>query len=164
MASKSRSHAVKPLYRKVNTRARGVYHLSGGDFRHDRNTAKPPSSKMSQGKQRGLDYTPLYKFLLIKVGSDWDALYKEILPRVESPEPIFYMVAKQASAAEDYVRIGDNSYFSGLYVDEDGILQITNSEIDETTLEPACKCCTHTFNGIPFEKKHPLSTTVTPDD
>lgn len=164
MASKSRSHSVKPLYRKVNTRARGVHHLSGGDFRHDRNTAKPLSSKMSQGKQRGLDYTPLYKYLLTKVGSEWDALYSEILPRVESPEPIFYMVAKQPSVAEDYVRIGDNSYFSGLYIDEAGILQLTAPEIDETTLEPSCKCCTHTFNGIPFEKKFSLSPAVTPND
>jgi hypothetical protein len=66
-------HRKSPLYRKVNTRARGVHHEFGGDFRHDR--AKERMSDETHGsmhgrKERGRDYTPLFHFLLSKVGEE----------------------------------------------------------------------------------------------
>lgn len=68
----------KPLYRKVNTRARGVRHRSGGEYRHERNSKRErrnEDAEVSRGsmhgrQQRGLDYTPLFKFLLSKVGKE----------------------------------------------------------------------------------------------
>ena len=61
----SRGHK-KPLYRKVNTRARGVYHHFGSDYRRDRRSESPdafetPKASMGGKVLRGLDYTPLFK-------------------------------------------------------------------------------------------------------
>ena len=60
----------KPLYRKVNTRARNVHHKFGQDYSKSKRTKRPDTS-MKRGVRRGLDHTPLYKFLLSKVGQDW---------------------------------------------------------------------------------------------
>ena len=141
----------KPLYRKVNTRARGVHHNFGGDYRHSRNKAH--AAGMRRGAQRGLDYTPLFQFLLSKVGCDWDDVFSEAVSRLDKKEPIFWMVAMSREQADDYIAVGESSLFSGLYVDEQNRLQITAPEIDEHTLEPTCACCTHTFNGVPFTRK-----------
>jgi hypothetical protein len=48
---------------------------------------------------------------------------------------------------EDFVRIGEATYFSGLYVDNDGILQLSNAKLEAKDLKQYCDCCTHTFNG-----------------
>ncbi len=142
----------KPLYRKVNTRARGVHHNFGGDYRHSRNKDSPVG--MRKGVQRGLDYTPLFKFLLSKVGCEWNEVHSEAVSRLDKQDSIFWIVAKSKETADDYVRVGESSYFCGLYVDENNILQIAAPEITEETLEPSCPCCTHTFNGVPFTKKY----------
>ena len=60
------------------------------------------------------------------------------------------MVALNKNEMADYVRLGDNSYYSGLYVDENGILQISNTDIKPVDMKPFCDCCTHTFNGKLF--------------
>lgn len=144
----------KKLYRKVNTKARGVHHDFGGDFKHIRNQ-KDESREMVKGsmngsKNRGLDYTPLYKFLLSKVGADWDSVYSEAVSRLDRPDPIFLLVADDQEEGQDYVRVGESSYFSGLFIDENGLLQLVDPELKAADLEPFCTCCTHTLNGIPF--------------
>lgn len=59
------------LYRKVNTKARGVHHDFGGDFKYIRNKKKETLQQirgtMFGKKERGLDYTPLFRFLLSKL-------------------------------------------------------------------------------------------------
>ena len=144
-----------PLYRKVNTTAHGVHHRVGGDFRDQRQ--KPDHSKeLHQGmhgrKRRGLDYTPLYRFLLSKVGQEWNSIYSEAIARLDRSEPIFWLVALQPAHEQDYVRTGESSYFSGLRVDPDGTLQVVNPKVDAGSLAPLCKCCTHTFNGVRFTR------------
>lgn len=147
-----RANNKKPLYRKVNTRARGVNHLHGGDYK---NTRKRESAfGMRKGVQRGLDYTPLFKFLLSKVGCHWNDVHSEALSRLDKEEPIFWLVALDYESANEVVRIGESTYFSGLYVDEDGILQIVSPALNEDSLVPLCKCCSHTFNGQPFTRKY----------
>ena len=89
-----------PLFRKVNTTAHGVHHRVGGDFRDQRKKdAAGQSEKLRQGmhgrKRRGLDYTPLFRFLLSTVGQDWDSIYSEAAGRLDQPEPIFWLVAKR---------------------------------------------------------------------
>jgi hypothetical protein len=148
------SDRKKPLYRKVNTTARGVHHNIGGDFRNHRRTEEYDSIGMKSGVQRGLDYTPLFKFLLSKVGQTWDKVHSEAISRLDKPDPIFWMVSLDRDQAEDVVVIGSNSYFSGLYIDSSGMLQIVNPTIGPESLEPTCACCTHTFNGHPFTKKY----------
>ena len=112
---------------------------------------------MVKGKQRGLDYTPLFRFLLSKVGEPWDTVHSEAVSRLDKQEPMFWLVSLNKEDAEDIVRIGESSYFSGLYVDESGILQLVDPGIGPDDLEPMCACCTHTLNGVPFTKKHEQS-------
>lgn len=151
------SNFKEPLYRKVNTRARGVAHHTGGDFKYVRHkkleTLEQVKGTMFGKKQRGLDYTPLFRFLLSKVGSNWDEVFSEAKSRLDKVEPIFWIVALQESQKKSYVRIGESSYFSGMYVDADNILQLVNPGLKASDLEPFCSCCTHTLNGKVFGGK-----------
>ena len=147
-----RAKNKKPLYRKVNTRARGVSHLHGGDFKNMRN--RDSAIGMKQGTQRGLDYTPLFKFLLSKVGHTWNEVHSEAVSRLDKEEPIFWLVSKDLASVNDVVRLGESSYYSGLFVDENSVLCVVDSKINEESLAPQCKCCTHTFNGIVFTQKY----------
>jgi hypothetical protein len=142
----------EPLFRKENTKARGVHHNFGGDYRHERNTKAGKSSEatrqtMHGKKHRGLDYTPLFKFLLSKVGGQWDGIYSEAVARLDRPDPVFWLVAQREHERQGYVRVGESSYFSGLYVDADGRLQLVNPSLVPEQITPACRCCTHTLNG-----------------
>ena len=143
----------EPLYRKVNTQTHGVHHGPRGDFRTERGAqALSDASRGSMHAKRkgGLDYTPLFKFLLSKVGSDWDAVYSEAVARLDRPDPIFWLVARHEGERRDIVRMGESSYFSGLYVDDDGILRIVDPDLRPEKLTPSCTCCTHTLNGVRF--------------
>lgn len=142
------------LYRKVNTKTYNVHHYFGGDFKNSRNS-KRESLEQTKGsmfgqKERGLDYTPLYSFLLSKVGKTWDEVFSEAKMRLDKTEPIFHMVARNENDKEDYIRTGESTYFSGLYIDDDGILQISNTNLKAIDMIPFCNCCTHTFNGKLF--------------
>jgi hypothetical protein len=146
-----------PLFRKVNTTARGVHHRFGGDFNDQRNSRSLRESESThlpmRGKvRRGLDYTPLFRFLLSKVGASWNDVYAEAVARLDRSEPIFWLVAIRQNDEKEYVRTGEASYFSGLRVDEQGKLQVINPSLGPASLAPQCGCCTHTFNGIPFTR------------
>ncbi len=146
-----------PLFRKVNTKARGVRHDHGGDYRHVRNSKQQETSEaqrlpMSAKVQRGMDYTPLFKFLLSKVGQPWNEVYSEAVARLDSHTPNYWMVALTEAERQDCVRLGESSYYSGLYVDDDGLLRLVNPDIGPSSLMPQCKCCTHTFNGVRFTR------------
>jgi hypothetical protein len=142
------------LFRKVNTKAFNVHHNFGGDYKNTRHSKKETleqtKGKMFGKKERGLDYTPLYRFLLSKVGSNWDEVFSEAKSRLDKVESIFWMVALKENEKKDFVRTGESSYFSGLYVDENGILQLSNPNLKAKDMKPFCNCCTHTFNGKIF--------------
>jgi len=142
------------LYRKVNTKAYNLDHRFGGDYKNTRHskreTLEQTKGKMFGKKERGLDYTPLYRFLLSKVGSNWDDVFSEAKSRLDQADPIFHMVALKEADKEDFVRIGESAYFSGLYVDNTGVLQISNPNLKANDMKPFCSCCTHTFNGKLF--------------
>lgn len=144
----------KKLYRKKNTTARGVKHNCGGDYKSKRNSKNSSLVKMKKGFNRGLDYTPLYKFLLKRVGFSWDETFSLASNRLDQDQPIYHIVSVTLNEADEYVRIGESSYYSGLYVDDEGVLRVVNPELNETSFSPICPCCTHTFNGIQFTKKH----------
>jgi hypothetical protein len=147
----NRNNKKEPLFRKVNTKARNVHHNFGGDFKYSRNkkqeTLEQTKGTMHGTKERGLDYTPLFRFLLSKVGSDWNEIFSEAKSRLDKTEPIFWLVALNKDVKKDVVRVGESTYFSGLYVDDDGLLQLSNPELQTTDLKHYCDCCTHTFNG-----------------
>jgi hypothetical protein len=149
----------KPLYRRVNTQAHGVHHLHGGDFRDERHAKVLSSSDASRlpmsGKaRRGLDYTPLFRFLLSRLGQPWNAIYSEAVARLDRPDPIFWLVALRPEQRQGCVRVGEASYYSGLFVDEQGLLRAVDPTLGPSSLTPHCKCCTHTFNGVRFTREY----------
>lgn len=148
-----------PLYRKVNTIARGVFHRFGTDFSTMRRSVNAgevdiDGISMKKGVRRGLDYTPLFRFLLSRVGRNWDEVYSEAVSRLDRKDPIFWMVALREMEEQDYFRSGEASYFSGLKVDESGVLRVVNPSVGPGSLVPQCPCCTHTFNGIKFTRPY----------
>jgi hypothetical protein len=145
---------IEPLYRKVNTKARGVFHEFGSDAKYDRHTKKGMKKNMKKDVHRGLDYTPLFRFLLSKVGSNWDDVLPIAQSRLDHDEPIYWMVAVRESDKKRYFLAGESSYYSGLFVDENNILQLVDPNLHNEDLSPSCSCCTHTFNGKPFVKKY----------
>lgn len=143
----------EPLYRKVNTQTHGVHHGTIGNYRTQRKAQGESDASRGpmHGKRRqGLDYTPLFRFLLSRVGSEWNDVYREAVARLDRPDPIFWLVARHEHERREMVRMGESSYYSGLYVDEDGILQLVNPDLRPEDLTPSCGCCTHTFNGVRF--------------
>ena len=107
---------------------------------------------MRSNPRKGLDYTPLFRFLLTKVGTNWDDVFSEAVARLDKKDPIFWMVALREHEQQQYIRVGESSYYSGLYVDQENCLRVVAPEIGAESLEPRCGCCTHTFNGVPFSK------------
>jgi hypothetical protein len=67
------------------------------------------------------------------------------------------MVALNESERKAVVRIGESTFYSGLYVDHAGTLQLVDPMQDVTTMVPRCGCCTHTFNGARFVRPWPGS-------
>lgn len=149
---------LKPLYRKENkVSLSNKYNVfKGSEYRYDRNTKaflnddrnhKP----MSSGKH-GYDYTPLFKFLLSKVGSDWDQTYSEAKARLNDTEPIFWMVALHETERREIVRLGESTYYSGLFVDGNGKLATVNPNTQMSNLPNPHPGETLTFNGIVVDK------------
>jgi hypothetical protein len=145
-----------PLWRKVNTRTHGVHHApAAGDFRHDRNTkaeretedAGVTRGKMRQGVRHGRDYTPLYRFLLSKVGQPWSEVHSEAVARLDEEAAIYRLVALDRRNGRCVVRVGESSFYSGLFVDEAGTLLRVEPGPRNADLWPTCPCCTHTFDG-----------------
>ena len=91
--------------------------------------------------RHGRDYTPLYRFLIARVGREWDQVFSEAKARLDRTEPIFLLVARTQEQRRDFVRVGESSYFSGLYVDEQGLLQRVNPLLRPEDMEPGCTCC-----------------------
>lgn len=144
-----------PFYRSVNTRTHGVRHGQGGEYRHGRNTraaqaADTTRASMHSHHRHGRDYTPLFRFLISRAGHRWDDVYAEAKGRLDTVEPIHFVVARSENERRDVVRVGESSYFSGMFVDDDGILRLVNPALRAQDMEPTCTCCTHTFNGVRF--------------
>ena len=149
---------IEPLYRKVNTRTHGVTHGHGGDYRHKRNSKKNKTDDHANGSmhrkhRHGYDYTPLFRFLLSRIGQDWDKIHSEVLSRLDREEPIFWMVARSEADKRPFFCYGESSYFSGLYIDDDNHLALVDPDLTVEKMEPSCPCCTHTFNGKRFTQK-----------
>jgi hypothetical protein len=146
----------KLLYRKVNTGTWGVRRNESVAHHRDQRNSKAASrheamrSSMHPGKQYGRDYTPLFRFLLSRVGGPWDSIFGEAVARLDQSAPVFWMVAIHEEDRQDIVRLGESSYFSGLYVDEQNRLQMVDPKLTAQDMTPHCECCTHTFNGVVF--------------
>lgn len=150
----------KLLYRPRNTTARGAGRNRGGEYRHRRHAKNEVGSYAKTGRMQAVggrtpdrDYTPLFRFLLTKVGRRWADVHREAVARLDREAPIFWMVAVNESDRRAMIRVGEATYFSGLYVDDDGALQLVDPTLDIATMVPRCDCCTHTFNGVRFVQR-----------
>ena len=149
----------KPLYRKVNTRTWGVRSNDySGEYRHLRHTKAEITSdalrsSMHGTRQHGRDYTPLFRFLLSRVGERWDDVFSEAVARLDRPEPIFWMVALRESEQKEFVRTDEARYFSGLFVDDQGLLAPVAPELTAENMPTFCRCCTHSFNGVAYGQR-----------
>lgn len=147
----------EPLYRKVNktTVSRRCWNSTKNpDSKYDRNTKKGIKRGMTPKHLTGYDYTPLYRFLLSRVGMDWDKTFSEASSRLDNTEAIYHLVAKSENDRSEYVNCGESSKYNGLYVDDNNILQKVNPNLKNTDLYPTCHCCTHTFNGEVLKNKY----------
>lgn len=142
------------LYRKDNKTTIRYHGTKGLSFRHDRNTKRLKEFEgnfMPMKKEKlGMDYTPLFKFLLSKVGQKWNNVYSEAVKRLDKEEPIFWMIIPNQTENKQIfesgvIRLGENTQYSALTVDENGIL--VKIKPDALPYKPSCTCCTHTFNG-----------------
>jgi hypothetical protein len=157
MSSPQRTHKKKPLYRRVNTLAHNVHHRFGGEYRWSRQRKeddRESRGSMHAGARRGRDYTPLFRFLISRVGQDWASVHSEAVSRLDDAEPIFWLVARSDADRKSVVLCGESSYYSGLCVDESNRLALVDPTLTVEQMEPACSCCTHTFNGVPFTRPY----------
>lgn len=163
-------HRKEKLYRKVNSTAHGCDHVRGVDASKKRNT-KLGMGRTMTSKQRGYDYTPLFRFLLSKVGKMWDDVFSEAVARLDKQEPIFWLVdlnypndiKDRYSARHGWV-ILENSYYNELFVDENGVLQKIQPNYNVNHFYPRCWCCTYTFNGIPITNKYRYTPIPSPEE
>ena len=155
-----------PLYRSVNTRTRGVCHGSGNAYRYERHSKKEkralsPRGSMHSHQRHGFDYTPLFRFLLSKVGYPWDQVFSEANARLDRAEPIFWLVALRDDDKNEYVRTDHSTYYSGLWVDEAGLLQKVSPHLTLGQMKPFCDCCTYSFNSVVFAHALTLKRSAT---
>lgn len=150
---------IKPLYRKVNRKSSyqcRCAEAKGGRFawaRHSKAMRQfdgrhlPMSRATSNYLSTGYDYTPLFRYLLSRVGDPWDDIYAYVKPRLNTTEPIWHIVSQPGIPASrgSFFCLGEGSYWSRLWIDDEGRLQ----RVDPTqaNAEPGCWCHTYSFNG-----------------
>lgn len=89
----------RKLYRSDNTTTRHYSINPGGEYRWGRNRKKAEDELLAKretmhGRQkRGRDYTPLFYFLVKQIGQPWDKVFSEVCGRLDTTEPVFWLVA-----------------------------------------------------------------------
>ncbi|WP_071842739.1 hypothetical protein [Cedecea neteri] len=146
---------TRKLYRSVNTTTRHRSNNPGAEYRWERNRKKVGDELLAKretmhGRQkRGRDYTPLFYFLIKQIGKPWNDIFSEVCGRLDTTEPVFWLVALHERQRRDLVCIGESSFYPGLFVDENGVLQQVNPSITRKDVKVTCRCCTHTYIGEP---------------
>jgi hypothetical protein len=125
------------LYRKENKSSLSSHYnvVSGGEYRHERHSKKnkdfenaPRKTSMVSGKFQ-YDYTPFFRFMIAKVGTNFDAACSEAKPRMDYR--FFEVLGWIFSGLNPHENDGDNSMFRcgesttypRLIVDENGLIQ-----------------------------------------
>ena len=124
------------LYRKENRRVyRNGYIKKGSNFRYQRHS-KEANKRFEEGVgykesiknaksshiTSGYDYTPLFMFLLKNIGQDFDKILKEVTPRLNTVEPVYWLVDRTINReqVEEYLskfeenRVIFNNFTKGL--------------------------------------------------
>ena len=160
----------KILYRKVNkTSHNGFGHANfeknerSSWSRHTKKGIKRGMKTQHQRRGNGLyDYTPLFKFLLKQEGRDWDEIWKECTERLNTTEPVLYMVhnIRSNGLVRDDINIselypsfcyGEGASYSSMYVDGDNKLQFVNKNYVPAPSYEDERRWGETFNGRLYE-------------
>jgi hypothetical protein len=158
---------IKPLYRKENKRSlRTSYYVkTGGEARWYRNSKQEKEDIENEvtrqkipKKKLDMDFSPFYNYLVSNVGSNADEVFRNAVPRMPdvatTKQCWDYMFGKDSGEIH---RMGENSYWSALYVDDEGLIQ----KIDPLAQPPREHYCypgwTIGFNGKTL-KINPLGT------
>lgn len=131
------------------------YNYTGSKYSYDRHTKKAKQAfldEIRRGKikkrssrwsgHKKLDYTPLLMFLEKSVGKKWDKVWKEAMRKSDNAYEVIQWVVLNINKSglvcnrinrsftdHDFIRAGEGSYYSSLYVDENGILQLVDSDV-----------------------------------
>ena len=156
-----------PLYRKVcKTTHNGFPHADYGHNErssYSRHTKKGMKRGMNTQHFRGntklYDYTPLFMFLLKQEGRDWGEVWKECVARLDTTEPVGYMVinirdnglVRDEFESKKYFRYGEGSYYSTMYVDENNKLQFVDKNYVSNPCFEKERRWGETFNGRLYE-------------
>ena len=159
---------LKPLYRKKNTRGRLNYLVygKGSKYKYERHTKRTLEDASMGVRKKGMnsyeigwrayDYTPLFKYLLSHaIGKDANEVRILVKPRVNSMEPFDCMVYDHNGEKPEnsYFRWGENSCWSQLYVDSDGLIQKADPNL--SNVNPAYGDeWGASFNGKPLSSKN----------
>lgn len=177
----------KPLlYRKVSkTTHNGFEHADYGHnersrySRHTKSGIRRGMNTQQDSRGHGLyDYTPLFRFLLKQEGRDWDEIWRECKSRLNTTEPIHYMVLninknglvnnnipilgiesstidwkgrELADSLKKCFRCGEGSYYSTMYVDENNKLQFVDKDYKLGPNYEMERRWGETFNGELYE-------------
>lgn len=165
-----------PLYRKVNKITHNgfrFYCQESDRYRFEKHKKKYANKNRIAIKRKQhrheYDYAPLYKFLLSCVGREWDKVFEECQSRLDKVDPIMDMVTnvnKRGLVVEypefsngypcffhDWRACDDSrTYWSCLYVDNDGILRYVNESFTFTDIKHTDLYSIHTgsWNGKPI--------------
>ncbi len=153
-----RLNKPRKLYRSVNTTTLHRSNNPGAKYRWERHRKKvgdellAKRETMHSGQKRGRDYTPLFYFLIKHIGKPWDEIFSEVCPRLDTTEPVFWLVALHEHQKRDLVCIDESSFYPGLFVDENGVLQQVNPSLTGKDVKVTCCCCTFTYMGEPVPR------------
>ncbi|WP_297627201.1 hypothetical protein [uncultured Rikenella sp.] len=149
---------IKPLYRKVNRKSSYQCHViesKGGRFAWQRHSKAMrqfdgrylPMRSATSSVTNGYDYTPLFRYLLSRVGDRWDEIYSAVKPRLNTTEPIWWVVSQDGYPQDGcgWVHIGEGACWSKLWIDAEGRLRKVDPML--SNISPDCSCHTHSFNG-----------------
>lgn len=131
------------------------YNYTGSKYSYDRHTKKSKQDFLDEVRHakmkkrsaewkgfKNVDYTPLLMFLEESVGRKWEDVWKEAMRKSDNAYMIIQWVVLNINKAglvcnrinrpftdHDFIRAGEGSYYSSLYVDENGILQLADSDV-----------------------------------
>lgn len=169
---KMKSDKKKKLYRERNFRQRWDeynYHPKYSWKRHSKQAMKDLENeithegmtKSKHGDQgEGYDYTPMFKFVLKHIGEDVDKIYSEVCRRTNERGKYLFNVLvsrKPKDELNPLLRLGETSFWSQLYVDENNKIQKVEPNMQGAWITYGGQWG-QSFNGksVPFRKGHNL--------
>jgi hypothetical protein len=121
-----RQHSYSSFCQQTNFNPRYKHERNRKKIKIDEEDFVDRKPQFKKGMNNHFDYTPLFKFLHSKVGQKFDEVFSEAKSRLDKTEPIFWIVQKELDLERAIARVGENSCYHTMYVDEQGLLQFVD--------------------------------------